>query len=262
MNCADVMEKLDPWMDRETNAEETRGIENHVTECSSCRGMVEGEKAFRQLLQSRLTERAPSELVERVRGKLAHPTSFWRRRTLPAMAAILLLGLIGMVVVRNTDSVTAHTLAHNAIHKHGKDPVDHHDHDSMVCATSCCAEDAADTLSRFYQKRLSFDPCGHDLSHLGYKAEHGSIWEIRPGKSAALTSHAHEESGESVSHVSVSGIDLTHAGGEAVVDGGRMYKKEKNEVVLIFPDENGVSCVFVFDSLEEARRYLNSRGAQ
>lgn len=259
MNCSSLKENLDRWVDRETDSEETLAFESHIEACSSCKDMVEGEKAFRDLLQVRLTERAPSELIERVRGKMAHPTSFWRRNVLPAMAAVLLFGIIGMVIFRKTDSVTAHTLAHNAIHKHGKSIEDHHSHDSMVCATSCCTEDASIELASFYEKRLDFDPCGHDLSHIGYEEVHGSVWEIRPGKSAAWTSHAHADSGTSVSHVSVSGVDLTHAGGEAVVDGGRMYKKEKREVVLIFPDENGVSCLFVFDSLEEARRYLDSR---
>ena len=262
MNCSEVKENLDRWVDRETDSEETQSLEGHVDACSSCKEIVEGEKAFRTLLQVRLTEGAPSELVERVRGKIAHPTSFWRRNVLPAMAAMLLVGVIGMIVFRNTDSMTAHTLAQNAIHKHGKDAVDHHAHDSMVCATSCCTEDASGALARFYEKRLAFDPCGHDLSHLGYEEAHGSVWEIRPGKSASWTSHAHADSGNSVSHFSVSGMDLTHAGGEEVSHGGRMYKKHREEVVLIFPDKNGVSCVFIFDSLEEARRYLNSRGTQ
>ena len=262
MNCSAVKEKLDRWVDRETDSEETGALESHVEGCSSCKEIVEGEKAFRKLLQVRLTERAPSELVERVRGKIAHPTSFWRRNLIPAIAAMLLVGVIGMIVFRNTDSMTAHTLAQNAIHKHGKVVEDPHTLDALLCAADCCTEEAVKSLANFYQKRLSFKPCRHDLSHLGYEEAHGSVWEIRPGKNASWTTHQNETSGGEISHVAISGMDLTHAGGEEVSDGGRMYKKHQEEVVLIFPDKNGVSCVFIFDSLEEARRYLNSRGTQ
>ena len=45
------------------------------------------------------------------------------------------------------------------------------------------------------------------------------------------------------------------AGGERC----HLYRKEDREVVLIFPGDSGVSCLFVFRSLDEAKRFLSSR---
>ena len=50
--------------------------------------------------------------------------------------------------------------------------------------------------------------------------------------------------------------------GERIDAGGErchLYRKEDREGVLIFPGDSGVSCLFVFRSLDEAKRFLSSR---
>lgn len=261
MNCGEVKNLLDPWLDRETDGEKSRAFEEHLGGCSPCREMVEGEKALRELLRDRLRDSAPSELVERVRAKIVHPPSFWRRNLSTAAAATLLVGLVGLIIFSHPIPVTAQTVAREALQQHERPLEDLHDSDTALCASSCCTEEPRKKLAEFFRKRLPFSPCLHDLSHLGYRARHGEVWEVRPGKVVSWTSHQSEESGGVVSHASLSGMNIAH-GGERIDAGGErchLYRKGEREVVLIFPGDSGVSCLFVFRSLDEAKRFLSSR---
>ncbi len=260
MNCGELKSRLDSWLDRETGEEETRALENHVAECVSCRERVEGEKALRGFLRSQLMERAPSELVERVRGKISSPASFFRRNLISGAAALLLVGLIGMIIFSHPNPVTANTIAANAIQEHGKILGDLHDSDTHLCVSSCCTDDSHGSLKEFFRKQISFSPCTHDLTHLGYQNRHGSIWQIRTGKFVSWSSHEHPESGSIISHASMAGMEVSHGGGKPVAEGtGRLYKRTGSEVVVMFPNEKGVTCLFVFDNAEEAARFLSSR---
>jgi len=52
MNCPEFEHHLHPYVDGELEVSETLAAEAHAAECAACRGLVERERRFRQLLRA------------------------------------------------------------------------------------------------------------------------------------------------------------------------------------------------------------------
>lgn len=93
MDCKELRETLDLYLDGELAAEAFAAANAHVSECAPCR------KVHRELLRLRRSVQqvvrahgAPSVLEERIRGRLA--PGWQRLRTPAAVLAVILLALL------------------------------------------------------------------------------------------------------------------------------------------------------------------------
>ncbi len=70
MNCTEFEHHLHPYVDGELDVSETLAAEAHAAECAACRGLVERERRFRQLLRRQPKESAPPEFRAALRARL------------------------------------------------------------------------------------------------------------------------------------------------------------------------------------------------
>lgn len=66
MNCADLTETLQMYVDGIADREETRRAEEHLAECEACRNSVEGWRQVAHSLAGLEPVRAPDGFAERV----------------------------------------------------------------------------------------------------------------------------------------------------------------------------------------------------
>ncbi|MGH7396701.1 MAG: anti-sigma factor family protein [Candidatus Rokuibacteriota bacterium] len=70
MNCTEFEGHFQPYVDGELAVGDAAAADTHVAECAGCRGLVEGERRFRQLLRRQPRESAPPEFREAIRTRL------------------------------------------------------------------------------------------------------------------------------------------------------------------------------------------------
>jgi len=69
-HCEDLAERIERFLDGELDAAETRELDSHLDDCLPCTEERELRARLRQLVRVGCAERAPAELVERVRTRL------------------------------------------------------------------------------------------------------------------------------------------------------------------------------------------------
>lgn len=90
MDCKNLRQVLDAFVDRELSAEAAAQAERHIAECEACRRTVEALRGLRAAVRAAVGEpEAPADLRERVQNSLR--PRWYRTRTIQAIAAALVL---------------------------------------------------------------------------------------------------------------------------------------------------------------------------
>jgi mycothiol system anti-sigma-R factor len=108
MNCREFQASLHVYVDGEIRVEETVASDAHVSECQRCRGLVEQERRFRQLLQRQPRESAPPELRARIVARLrrhAKAGALMRWGVAPALAALAAGLVIALALPRGRETM-------------------------------------------------------------------------------------------------------------------------------------------------------------
>jgi mycothiol system anti-sigma-R factor len=69
-HCADLAERIERFLDGDLDADETRELDAHLDDCLPCTGERELRARIRALVREGCAERAPAELIDRVRARL------------------------------------------------------------------------------------------------------------------------------------------------------------------------------------------------
>ncbi len=96
MDCKDIREILDLYVDGELSPEATVQAEGHLVECVACRTTVARLNRLRQAVKTAVGQhQPPSQLVDQVRQSTI---SWWSRRTpwVPAAATVLLIAVLAL----------------------------------------------------------------------------------------------------------------------------------------------------------------------
>jgi anti-sigma factor RsiW len=94
MKCPELS-LIEDYLGGELPADQRREMEVHLQTCSSCRALVERERALNEALRGQLLMKAPPELWVRVRESLETRTA---PRSLPDWLWVLGMGLVVIVV--------------------------------------------------------------------------------------------------------------------------------------------------------------------
>jgi mycothiol system anti-sigma-R factor len=70
-HCDDLAERIERFLDGELDQHEARELDAHLDDCLPCTSERELRARIRSLVREGCAERAPAELVERVRASLA-----------------------------------------------------------------------------------------------------------------------------------------------------------------------------------------------
>lgn len=70
-HCEDLAERIERFLDGELDAEQTRELDAHLDDCLPCTSERELRARIRELVREGCAERAPADLVDRVRRRLA-----------------------------------------------------------------------------------------------------------------------------------------------------------------------------------------------
>jgi len=69
-HCEDLAERIERFLDGELDAVEARELDTHLADCLPCTGERDLRSRLRELVREGCAERAPAELVARVRARL------------------------------------------------------------------------------------------------------------------------------------------------------------------------------------------------
>ena len=70
-HCDDLAERIERFLDGELDAAQARELEAHLDDCLPCTTERELRARIRALVREGCAERAPTDLVDRVRARLA-----------------------------------------------------------------------------------------------------------------------------------------------------------------------------------------------
>ena len=184
MNCKELETLLHPYLDGELDADQRRGVEEHLKGCPSCTRQLATFRAIHQALQSAdyryqasdtLKQRLHREL-EKAAAREARPK--WPRWAAAAAVAVLAAGLAWVFV------------------PHGGGDAD----DAMVDAAVDQQQDAfkdqhltdipsadAKAVQSWFSGKLAFVPPVPDLTSQGYTLVGGRLDRVKDEPAAALT---------------------------------------------------------------------------
>jgi mycothiol system anti-sigma-R factor len=69
-HCEDLAERIERFLDGDLDAAEARELDSHLADCLPCVRERDLRSRLRELVREGCVERAPVELVERVRARL------------------------------------------------------------------------------------------------------------------------------------------------------------------------------------------------
>lgn len=259
MKCHDAKHHLDLFMDGELSVPENLKVLEHLNLCRPCAGIYEGEKALRGVLRARLgSGTAPEGLAERLTAEApaaapALPISRFSRRRLMSVAAAAGFFIVMLTLVFTTPAEMPKALANDLTSKHKETQTGFcgpHRDDSL-CLCSRCSSEPQKAECQFFKEQGGQQACSHDLSDLGYRPVGVQVFTHldRPVCWTVL----HDESGHTVSHGLVTTKIAKQPGPLYLCDG------IDRPVVMIPVDRTDKTCVFVFDSESEAKRFREAR---
>ncbi|HZE95828.1 MAG TPA: zf-HC2 domain-containing protein [Planctomycetota bacterium] len=258
MKCHESKRHLDLFMDGELSVPENLKVLEHLNLCRPCAGIYEGEKALRAALCAGAgRETAPAGLAERLAGGPALeaaplPTIGRRRRRWSSVAAAAVFLLVMLTLLFTTPAEMPKALANEISEKH----IQSHEgfcgahRDDCLCLCARCNTETVNPVGKFFQRRVPYEVCSHELKDLGYEAIGAEFWSRK--ELVCLTVY-HNAAGNSITHGLVTTKIAMEPGPLFVCDGA------ERPVVMMPSGKHGMTCVFVFDSESEATRFRMAR---
>ena len=188
MNCKELETLLHPYLDGELDADQRRGVDEHLKGCADCKGKLETFRAIHQALQSAeyrykasdtLKARLHKEL-EKAAAREARPP--WTRWAAAAAVAVLAAGL-GWVFIPHGGNAPAEdaddAMVDSAVDQQQDAFKDQH-------LTDIASADAK-AVQSWFSGKLAYAPPVPDLSSQGYALVGARLDKVKDEPAAALT---------------------------------------------------------------------------
>ena len=260
MKCHDAKHHLDLFMDGELSVPENLKVLEHLNLCRSCAGLYEGEKALRSVLRARLgSGTAPEGLAEKLAAATPEvpavpslPVTRFARRRLMSVAAAAGFFIVMLALVLTTPAEMPKALADDLITKYKATQQGYCDRHEDNCACLCdrCSPES-EAASKLFMKLAGQGACRHDLGALGYKPVGVEVF-THLDRPVCWTVNR-DDAGHTISHGLVTTRIAKQPGPLYLCDG------VDRPVVMIPVAGTDKTCVFVFDSETEAKRFRESR---
>jgi anti-sigma factor RsiW len=177
LNCEDIKNLIDPYIDRELNAPVATAIRHHLRDCQDCRRRIAGQEALSQLIQAVPFHAAPDRLRTRVCSEAAR-FRLVRRAFLWAAAAVLLILVVAGINLLRSTGTGDDVIAAEVVDSHVR----------SLLADHLLDIQSADqhTVKPWFLGRLSFSPPVVDLAPLGFQLLGGRLDYLQGRPVAAL----------------------------------------------------------------------------
>lgn len=188
MNCKELETLLHPYLDGELDADQRRGVDEHLKDCADCQRQLETFRAIHKALQSAdyrykasdtLKARLHNEL-EKAAAREARPQ--WTRWAAAAAVAVLATGL-GWVFIPHGGTAPAEeaddAMVDSAVGQQQDALKDQHLTDIASADTKA--------VQSWFSGKLAYAPPVPDLSSRGYTLVGARLDKVKDEPAAALT---------------------------------------------------------------------------
>ncbi len=191
MNCREVHNLIDGYIDDELDLVSNLGIEQHLQICPACGRLYRSRQALQTLVHTdSLSHKAPAHLQKRIRSSLrqAERREFpWRRSTFAMMgaAAVLLVALVtSWILIKNVAPPAMDGSLTQAV-------LDSHVRSLMVNHLVDVRSTNQHTVKPWFDGKLDFSPVVIDLAQEGYPLIGGRL-DYLDGRPVAALVYQHE----------------------------------------------------------------------